>query len=138
MAAQWMWWILAAVLVGAELLTGTFYLLAIGVACAIGGIAAWLGASSEMQLLVGGVLAVLGLGAAHQWRRRLGEPPRQAPLDIGQNVKVEVWRPDGTARVAYRGTLWDAVTATPETPHAETMTIVATRGSLLVLGPALS
>ena len=28
----WIWWVLAAVLVGAELFTGTFYLLAVGVA----------------------------------------------------------------------------------------------------------
>ena len=32
MADYWIWWTLAAVLVGAELMTGTFYLLAVGVA----------------------------------------------------------------------------------------------------------
>ena len=47
----WIWWILAAVLVGAELLTSTFYLLAVGVAFALGGVAAWLGTELPMQLL---------------------------------------------------------------------------------------
>ena len=41
MSAYWMWWIAAAALVAAELLTGTFYLLVVGVALAFGGVAAW-------------------------------------------------------------------------------------------------
>src|SRR6478735_9359251 len=69
-AAYWIWWVLACVLVGAELFTGTFYLLAVGAAFAIGGVAAWLGGSTPIQLLIGGVLAVLGTVAAHQWRKR--------------------------------------------------------------------
>jgi membrane protein implicated in regulation of membrane protease activity len=42
MSAYWMWWIAAAALIAAELLTGTFYLLVVGVAVACGGVAAWL------------------------------------------------------------------------------------------------
>ena len=42
MSDYWLWWIAATILVGAELVTGTFYLLALGVAFAFGGIAAWL------------------------------------------------------------------------------------------------
>ena len=95
MAAHWIWWILAAVLIGAELLTGTFYLLAVGVAFAVGGVAAWLGASMEVQLLIAGVLAVAGTMVAHHWRRRHGDPPHQPSLDLGQPVQVEVWNADG-------------------------------------------
>jgi len=135
MAAQWIWWMLAALLVGAELLTGTFYLLAVGIAFALGGVVAWLGASNEVQLVVGAVCAGTGVLVAHWWRGRLGEPPHQGSLDIGQTVRVEHWRKDGTARVMYRGTLWDAEPATPQTPHADVMTIVAMRGSTLILGP---
>ena len=42
MAAHWVWWILGVVLIGAELVTGTFYLLAVGIAFLAGGLAAWL------------------------------------------------------------------------------------------------
>ena len=69
MADYWIWWILAAVLIGTELLTGTFYLLAVGVAFVLGGVAAWLGGSLPVQLLIGGVFAVVGTIAAHQWRK---------------------------------------------------------------------
>jgi membrane protein implicated in regulation of membrane protease activity len=133
MGGHWIWWIAAAVLVGAELLTGTFYLLAVGIAAAIGGVAAWLGAGVPLQYLVAGGLAVVLTVIAHQWRRRQAPPGAQASLDVGHPVHVETWNADGTARVAYRGTLWDAELATPGVPHADTLYIVATRGSMLVL-----
>jgi membrane protein implicated in regulation of membrane protease activity len=134
MTDYWLWWIFAALLVGAEIVTGTFYLLAIGIAFAIGGIVALAGASAPMQLLIAGVLAVIGTTLAHHWRRRRGEPRPQPGLDIGQAVHVEAWRADGTARVVYRGTHWDGVLASRDIPRANTMYIVDTRGSMLVLG----
>jgi membrane protein implicated in regulation of membrane protease activity len=133
MADYWVWWIAAALLVGAELALGSFYLLALGVAFALGGVAAWLGASLAVQLAVGGVLAVVAVIAAHQWRMRKGLPQPMAPLDRGQAVRVERWNADGTARVVYRGTQWNAEVASPGTRRAQTMYIVDTRGSTLVL-----
>jgi membrane protein implicated in regulation of membrane protease activity len=134
MTDHWTWWILAAILIGAELMTGTFYLVAIGIAFAIGGVAAWLGASMPLQLLIAGALAAIGATAAHLWRRRHGEPERQPGLDIGKQVRVRSWNADGSARVEYRGTQWDGVPESAQTPHNDTMYIVATRGSTLVLG----
>jgi membrane protein implicated in regulation of membrane protease activity len=71
----WIWWILAAVLIGAEMLTGTFYLLAVGIAFTLGGVVAWVGASLPMQLLTAGVLSVIGTVIANRWRRARGDPP---------------------------------------------------------------
>lgn len=134
MTDYWMWAIFATILVGAEMVTGTFYLLAVGVAFALGGVAAWLGASAPMQLLIAGVLAVIGTVIAHRWRLRRIEPPALPDLDIGQSVRVHAWHTDGTARVEYRGTQWNGVLASSETPRRHTMYIVGTRGSTLVLG----
>jgi membrane protein implicated in regulation of membrane protease activity len=133
MTDYWLWWILAALLIGAELVTGTFSLLAVGIAFALGGAAAFAGASTPLQLLIAGVLAIIGTMIAHRWRRRHGEPPALPGLDIGQTVRVDAWHADGTARVEYRGTQWDGVLAADETPRRHTMYIVATRGSTLVL-----
>ena len=133
MADYWIWWIAAALLVGLELATGTFYLLAVGVAFALGGVAAWLGASLPMQMMIGGTLAVIAVIVAHQWRKRRATPVPMLPLEQGHAVKVERWNADGTARVVYRGTQWDAEVAKPDTAHADTMYIVATHGSTLVL-----
>ena len=131
--SYWTWWIVAALLIGAELLTGTFYLLAIGIAAALGGVAALLGASEPMQFAVAGVLGVILTILAHRWRLAHAAPPQQPPLDVGQAVRVQRWNPDGTARVAYRGSDWDAELAAPDTARAETMYIVATRANVLVL-----
>jgi membrane protein implicated in regulation of membrane protease activity len=129
----WIWWIVAALLIGAELVTGTFYLLAIGVAAALGGVAALLGAGEPLQFTVAGVLGVVLTIVAHRWRLAHAEPPPQPPLDVGQAVRVQRWNPDGTARVAYRGSDWDAELAGPDVARAETMYIVATRANVLVL-----
>lgn len=133
MDAQWTWWIVAAVLIGAELLTNTFYLLAIGVAVAFGGVAAMLGANIEEQWAVAAILGIVFTFAAHRWRRRHAAPVAQAAADIGNSVHVRHWNADGSARVDYRGTQWTAELATPETPRAESMVIVGVRGSNLVV-----
>jgi membrane protein implicated in regulation of membrane protease activity len=133
MSVEWTWWIAAAVLIAAELVSGTFYLLAIGIAVALGGMAAWLGAGVPMQFGVAGLLGVALTIAAHRWRLGRASPAPQPSLDVGQAVRVESWKADGTARVAYRGSTWDAELASTDVPRAETLYIVATRGSLLVL-----
>jgi len=133
MSVVWVWWIAAAVLIGAELVTGTFYLLAVGLAVALGGLAAWLGASVELQFVVAGIMGTALTIAAHRLRVGRATPAPQRPLDVGQAVHVETWKPDGTARVAYRGSTWDAELAAPDVPRAPTLYIVATRGSVLIL-----
>ena len=133
MDAYWAWWIVAAILIGVELLVGTFYLLAVGAAVALGGVAALLGADKPMQFAVAAVLGVVLTIVAHRWRLARAMPPPQPSLDVGQAVQIRTWNPDGTVRVAYRGTEWDAELATAETPRAETMYIVATRANVLLL-----
>ena len=133
MADFWIWWILAALLVGLELATGTFYLLAVGIAFLFGGLVAWAGASLPIQMVVGGVLSGVALVVAHHWRKRVTKGGPMPSIDRGQSVRVREWNPDGTARVEYRGTQWNAELAASDTTRASTMYIVGTRGSTLVL-----
>lgn len=133
MASYWIWWILAGALVAAELVTGTFFLLALGIAFGVGGLVAFTGAGFEVQMLTAGVVAIAGIFAAHRWRRRQAAPPAEPAFDVGQAVRVQAWNPDGTARVAYRGTLWAAEPSSPDMARADTMYIVAMRGSTLVI-----
>ena len=133
MSAYWIWWIMAGVLVAAELVTGTFFLLALGVAFVVGGLVAAFGASFEIQMLVAAVVAIAGSFAAYRWRRAHTAAAQEPAFDIGQSVRVQVWNPDGTARVAYRGSNWTAELQAPDMPRGDTMFIVATRGSTLVI-----
>lgn len=133
MAAYWLWWITAGLLIGVELLTTTFYLLAIGIAVAIGGVVAWLGFSTPLQFFFSAAAGIALLFFAHRWRQRRIVASPQVSLDVGALVHVEQWHGDGTLRVVHRGTTWDAEMEDSSTPRADVFYIVATRGSLLVL-----
>ena len=132
MTDYWIWWILAAVLIGAEIVTGTFYLLVVGIAFAVGGFLAVLGLALPLQLVVAGAVAVVGTMIAHRWRGKRVPPPAPS-LDLGQSVRVLDWNDDGSARVSYRGSQWNAELADAGVARAETMYIVGTRGSTLVI-----
>ena len=133
MAAYWLWWIAAALLVGVELISGTFYLLALGIAVAVGGVGAWLGMVTATQFFVAGAAGVVLVFLAHRWRKGHTALARQVSLDVGALVHVDQWHGDGTARVVHRGTTWDAELENPDTPRADSFYVVATRGSVLVL-----
>jgi membrane protein implicated in regulation of membrane protease activity len=134
MQPYFLWWILAAVLVGVELTSGTFYLLVYGVAAAIAGLAAWLGAGMVVQLLTAGVIAVLGTLALRHWKRSTSHPESSVQdMDIGQAVSVESWL-DGRGQVKYRGALWDAEAESDGVDSMRPLRIRAIKGNTLVLG----
>ena len=136
MALQYLWWIAAAILVGVEMMTGTFYLLIVALACVAGGAAASVGLDIGWQWAFAALIEVLGTLAVNRWKKSHANKPRLSNnLDIGQRVNVLEWHDDGTARVAYRGTQWDAVLDSAATPRREHMMIVDMRGAQLVLGP---
>jgi membrane protein implicated in regulation of membrane protease activity len=90
------------------------------------------------------VAALLGAGATAAWHWSRARAPRSAPvernrdanLDIGQAVFVDAWAPDGSARVAYRGSHWTARLARGTLPHPGPHVIVAVQGNQLELAPA--
>jgi membrane protein implicated in regulation of membrane protease activity len=145
-----LWWILAGVLVAAEMTTGTFYLLMLALGAAAGALAAHAGAALPAQLIWA---AAVGAGATALWHVIRGGRPTSAAasenpdvnLDIGQTLVVPAWLPDGTARVSYRGAEWSvrAAQSQSELRRAGLHRIVAMHGSELTLefvsqpGPAL-
>jgi membrane protein implicated in regulation of membrane protease activity len=134
MQAYMWWWILAAVLVGVELTSGTFYLLVYAAAAAVGGVIAWLGAGMAVQLLTAAGIAVLGTLALRHWKRNTDHPESTVQdMDIGQHVQVESWQGD-RGQVKYRGALWDAEAEPSGVDHTRPLTIRAVKGNTLVLG----
>ena len=134
MEAHFGWWILAAVLVGVELTSGTFYLLVYGLAAAVAGVVAWLGAGVVPQLLAAALIAVLGTLALRHWKRNTAHPEATVQdMDIGQVVQVESWQGD-RGQVRYRGALWDAEAEAAGVDSTRPLTIRAIKGNTLVLG----
>ncbi len=105
-----LWAILGLTLVGVELLTGTFYLLVLGVAAFGAALAAWLGQGFPVQALVAAAIAALGCYGVHVYRAK-NTTRQMAPVDAGQPASFESWVDQGArlARVRYRGTSWDAM-----------------------------
>lgn len=134
MEIWFLWWIVAAVLVGIELTSGTFYLLVYGLAAAVAGLAAWLGASVVVQLLIAALIAAGGTFALRRWRHSDDHPESSMQiLDIGQSVTVESWS-NGHGQVQYRGAVWDAEAESAEVDAAHPLKIRAVKGNTLILG----
>ena len=127
------WFLLALVLIGLEMATGTFYLLMVAIAMAVGGLAALWGAGVTWQLTLSALMVIAGTIVLRRWKGSQVKEVASASLDIGQAVKVIKWNDNGSARVFYRGAEWDAEPESADTPHDETLYIAAVRGSGLVL-----
>ncbi len=120
-------------LVLAELVTGTFFLLVLGIAAFAGSAAAWFGLGFWLQASISSGVAVAGVFWVRQQRKSM---PRfdMAALDVGQAVTLDAWvsREQGTARVKYRNTLWDAeVEGEREFDRGQVLFIRAVDGSTL-------
>ena len=111
MADSTIWWLLTGATVAIELMTGTFYLLMFAVGLAAAAIAAHMGASVTVQLVLA---ALIGGGAVVAWHFLRGkkmagkhaEFNRDVNMDIGQTIQVDSWQADGTASIKYRGSFW--------------------------------
>ncbi len=128
------WFGIAFILLGLELVTGTFYLLVLAVGLAVGGLAALAGLPAATQYVAAAVVGALGVVFLHRWKASRPAPSTATQdLEVGQAVQVVAWREDGTARVRYRGAEWDGELESPDTPREGTFYIREVRGLRLVL-----
>lgn len=138
MAESTIWWLLAGGAVAVELLTGTFYLLMLAIGMTAAAVAAHLGASLPVQLVAA---AVAGGGAVVGWRAKRRKSPnavspganRDINLDVGEAVHVEVWNPDGTANIKYRGANWTVIPVPGTVPGTGAHRVREVIGSRLVV-----
>ncbi len=139
MADTTLWWLAAGILVAAELVTGTFYLLMLALGLAAGAVAAHLGLGGALQVVAA---ALIGGGAVLAWHLLRRRPQDAAPasanpdvnLDVGETVHIAAWGPDGTASVKYRGAQWTALPAPGQSAGSSgAHRIVEVRGSQLLV-----
>jgi len=129
------WMLAGLLLVVVELMTGTFYLLILGVAAGIGSMVAYFDQPFWMQALLAAIAACLGAVLVNRYHRAANATsPTQSANDIGETVRIENWisEPQRLARVRYRDTLWDAeVLGTERLELNALLYVVATQGSRL-------
>ncbi len=103
-------WLVAGFgLVIVELLSGSFYLLMLGVAAFGGAAVAYAGQGFGAQAVAAALLAAAGCYGVHMHRAR-NSKEQMASVDAGQPANFESWVDEGggLARVRYRGASWDA------------------------------
>ena len=103
------WLLLGLVLVVVELLSGTFYLLILGLAAGVGSLVAWLGGPFWMQAILASAAAVGGSILVR--RRKSGAAAAIGnSMDVGQTVVLESWVSEAQrlAKVRYRDASWEA------------------------------
>ena len=139
----WLIWVVAGfVLVIAELVTGTFYLLVVGLGAFAGALVAWLGGNTLVQAVTGSAVAIVGALSVHHWHaaHRKADQGHANFLDRGQPVVLEGWVDEmgRIARVKYRGAWWDArLTRAEEKPApGATLYIEGQEGNTLLVATA--
>ena len=108
---SYLYWILMAVaLVIGELLTGTFYLLVLGIAATGGAALAYFGLPLGAQAGVATAIAIPGVVLVSRYRAKVSKDTGINAIDVGHRVTLDSWvnEAEGLARVRYRDTLWDA------------------------------
>ena len=138
MTESTIWWVLAGAVIAVELLSGTFYLLMLSMGLIAAAIAAHLGASVTVQLVVA---AVVGGGSVVAWRSYKQRAPLPLPassnhdvnMDVGETVHIDAWDMDGTSSVKYRGANWSVLLKPGATPSPGTHIVEEVVGSRLVV-----
>ena len=127
-------WLVAGVaLIVVELVTGTFFLLVLGVAALVGSGIGYAGGALVWQSLAAAVVAVAGVVWVHRYKRTLS-PKRMQGLDFGQPAVFDSWvnKSAGQARVKYRDALWDAqVSGDASGEPGEILYVVSVDGNTL-------
>ena len=127
------WLITGFGLVIVELVTGTFYLFVLGVACFAGAGLAYAGGAFVWQALVAAIVALAGVIWVRRYKKTLA-PERMQGLDFGQPAAFDSWvnKDASQARVKYRDTLWDAqIAGEIAGEHGEILYVSAVDGNSL-------
>ena len=137
MEMHYIWWIVAAALSVVEMTTGSLYLLVLALAAAAAGVLAWFGFDLSSQWACAVAMGVIGPFLLHQYKKRCAQGPAKLNnnLDIGRTVDVLTWNADGSARVHYRGTQWDARLQDASAARGAQMLIVGSESATFLLAP---
>lgn len=138
---HYLWWILALVLIAAEILLPGYFLLWIGIGAALTGVVMLVlpGLSLLVQAIVFGVFAFLSCAGYWYWvRPRLQErEPGDARLNrrgeqsIGQHYVLAEAIVNGRGRARVGDTLWTV--SGPDLPVGATVEVVSVEGNTLMV-----
>lgn len=124
------WFALGLALMVAEILTGTFYLLAVSAGFFLAGLAELVGAGLTSQMIVAGIASTGCCLALHAYRKGKAKEPALS-FDVGQKVTV-VQEGDGL-KAHYRGVAWAVEHAEQKELSVGEYTIVQLKSNTIVV-----
>jgi membrane protein implicated in regulation of membrane protease activity len=128
------WAIIGLTLVIVEMLSGTFYLLVLGIAAFGAALVAWAGQAFPLQVIVAAAIAGAGCFWVHAYRAK-NAAAQMPSVDAGQPASFEAWVDPAArlARVRYRGASWDALIAADDAEPAPgaMLYVLSTSGNTL-------
>ncbi len=129
------WLVVGVLFMLAEIGSGAFYLVAIGLACIYPAYYSFHSApvSTQLTALTIGALIHGAIVMLLRRNRSKGKSSGKMPSDIGQRVKVIEWMDECTAIVEYRGRQWQADKVDARMPDAEYGIIDSMHGSRIVI-----
>ena len=140
LAAHWLWWALASVMLIVELLTGSGFLLAMAIAATLAGIYAYTAPfATDYQFMVFGVLAFLI--AAIWWflcKRLEKEIPTNSFINqrlqkmVGQTAEVTQAIHNGRGRAKIGDTEWPVICA-EDLPVGRAISVIDIKGTALIV-----
>lgn len=131
----WNWWVLAGVLLVAELLTGTFFFLWLGVAAlAVGIVALFWDMSWQLQVTLYAVLSLILLFASRMLLKRDKDEPepflnRRAARHVGKVFMLDEPISGGRGRVRIDDTIW--LVSGPDAPEKTRIRVTGVDGATL-------
>lgn len=131
------WGVLVCLLVVAELLTGSLYLLMLAGGATVGAICAMAGLGVSVQVAAASAAGIVGTTALYMLRKGREEMASAADaLDVGSEVQVEQWDAAERTRVQHRGAKWSARWVGDGTPMPGAHRVIAMNGNVLELAKA--
>lgn len=129
--SDWLLWVLlGGALCIAELFTGTFYLLLLGVAAFAAALGAWLGLPVGMQFALVAIVSLAGLPLASRASRRRAAPTGN--YDSGQSIDLK--DVNGQVQGYYSGSYWQVEdVAGRQLAAGQRVRIVRVDGSRLIV-----
>ncbi len=137
MSSTLIWFIAFCVILGAEMILGTIYLLALAAGAICGALCSLVLPGTAAPFAAAALVTALGVAIAYAMRRRLrklggsrsaeaSNPDEGREISVGKVV-------DGRARVSYRGSTWDARAMSGEELKPGIWLIDRIDGTMLVL-----
>ena len=133
-----LWFIATIAILGAEMLIGTYYLLALACGALVGGLTAYFSHTIDHQFTAAGIATFVSIIGTYYYKRaKRGKEAKLKLnpncLDAGAVITVNKVNADGSGSTTYRGASWQVLCTNGDLVKDLNYTILDIKGSVLIV-----